>query len=323
MSPEQVRGETANRRADIWAFGCVFFEMLTGRAAFARPTLNETLARVLESDPDLSALPALSPLIRRLIVRCLEKESRDRLQHIGDARIDVRDALTGSASGVSGTTAGTGAASGRLRFIWAGIVAPVCVAAFAGWFVTTRSGSDTSRQVVRLDVTPTAPLRSNSLNRLTAISPDGVHIAYSTNGSLVIRSLERSDTVSLSTGGSPFFSADSQWVAFFSEVSGTLVRVPVGGGSPSLVTSVPVRQHGGSWGADDTIVFANNVGLFRVPAEGGEAELLVRPGPERGELFYAWPEILPGDRAALFTIVPGGTGCGFRHRCHRPGDPRN
>ena len=311
MSPEQARGETANRRADIWAFGCVFFEMLTGRKAFARPTLNETLARVLESDPDLAALPALSPLIRRLIVRCLEKDSRDRLQHIGDARIDVRDALAGSALEVAGRTPGTGTGSARLKFMWAGIGTIVCVAAFVGWLVTTRSGPDTPLQVVRLDVTPIAPLRSNTLTRLTAISPDGAHIAYSTNSSLVIRSLERSDTVSLDAGGSPFFSADSQWVAFFSGVSGDLERVPVAGGSPSLVTPGSVRQLGGSWGADDTIVFANNVGLFRVPAEGGEPELLVRPAPERGELFYAWPEILPGDRAALFTIVPEEPAAGF------------
>ena len=304
MSPEQARGEATDKRADIWAFGCVFFEMLTGRAAFAQPTLSETLAKVLESDPDLAALPPVSPLIRRLVIRCLEKTLRDRLQHIGDGRIDIRDSLDGPTLEIVGTTSVRGPSTVRLTFVGAGVGAIVCLALLAGWFAATRSGGDPPPQVVRLDVTPMTPLLTNAQYRVIAISPDGRHIAYSTTGPLVIRSLERSDTVSLKSGGSPFFSPDGAWVAFFSGVSGSLERVPVGGGTPSLVTSVPVRPLGGSWGTNDRIVFANNVGLFRVPAESGEPELLIRPDPEQGELFYAWPEILPGDHSALFTIVP-------------------
>ena len=304
MSPEQARGEATDQRADIWAFGCVLFEMLTGQAAFAQPTLSETLVKVLESDPDLAALPPVSPLIRRLVIRCLEKTPRDRLQHIGDGRIDIRDSLEGPALEVVGTTSAPGLSTVRLTFVWAGVGTIVCLALLAGWFAATRSGGDPPPQVVRLDVTPMTPLTTTALNRVIAISPDGRHIAYSTTGPLVIRSLERSDTVSVNSGASPFFSPDGEWVAFFSGVSGNLERVPVGGGTPSLVTSVPIRPLGGSWGTNDRIVFANNVGLFRVPAESGEPELLIRPDPEQGELFYAWPEILPGDHSALFTIVP-------------------
>ena len=315
MSPEQARGKPLDKRTDIWSFGCVLFEMLSGRAVFAQPTLSETLAKVLETTPDLTALSALTPpLVRRLITRCLEKNPSERLQHIGDARIDIRDALAEPALEIAGTTAGSGAPStGSKLARVASIGFVVFLAALAGWFAATRSNTNTSPQVIRLDVTPAAPLPANPLRRFIAVSPDGAHIAYLTTASLVIRSLERSDTISVGSGvgHSPFFSPDSQSVAFFTGVSPSLERVPVGGGTPTVITSFPVRPLGGSWGDDDTIVFANNVGLFRVSAEGGEPELLVRPDPGQGELFYAWSEILPGGGAALFTVVRDAPAAGF------------
>ena len=313
MSPEQARGKPLDKRTDIWSFGCVLFEMLSGRAAFAQPTLSETLAKVLETTPDLTALSAITPpLVRRLIARCLEKNPSERLQHIGDARIDIRDALAEPSLEIAGTTADSGSPStGSKLTRVASIGFVVFLAALAGWFAATRSNTNTSPQVIRLDVTPTGPLPANPLRRLIAVSPDGTHIAYSTTASLVIRSLEQSDTVSLASGHSPFFSPDGQSVAFFTGVSPSLERVPVGGGTPTVIASFPVRPLGGSWGDDDTIVFANNVGLFRVSAEGGEPELLVRPDPGQGELFYAWPEILPGGGAALFTVVRDAPAAGF------------
>ena len=215
MSPEQATGRSVDTRTDIWAFGCVVFEMLTGRAVFGQPTLSETLAKVLESTPDFATLSsAVPPLVRRLIGRCLEKNPNERLRHIGDARIDIRDALAEPALEVGGDTASpTAPPTGRTLAWVASIGLIVVLAGLAGWFAATQF-TDTSLEVIRLDVTPTAPLASNRLRRVIAVSPGGTHIAYATTGSLVIRSLQRADTVSLagspglSSGHSPFFSPD-------------------------------------------------------------------------------------------------------------------
>ena len=144
MNPEQATGRSLDKRTDIWAFGCVLFEMLSGRAAFAQPTSSETLAKVLETTPDLTALSSTTPrLVRRLIHRCLEKNPKERLQHIGDARIDIRDALAEPALEVAVETASPAPGRTFARAVSIGLV--VCLAALAGWFAATRSDMSPQR----------------------------------------------------------------------------------------------------------------------------------------------------------------------------------
>ena len=249
MSPEQATGRSVDTRADIWAFGCVLFEMLTGRAAFAQSTLSETLAKVLESTADLTVLhwkPLLwsdgssAAVWRRILTNGF---------NISATRASIFTMPWQNRHWrLAASTASPTAPSTRhplARVVSISLVA--CLAGLAGWFAATRSIADPSPQVIRLDVTPTAPLPDTRLRRVIAVSPGGTHIAYATTGSLVIRSLQRADTVSLTahglnSGHSPFFSPDGLSVAFFRGVSPSLERVPVGGGTPTVIASFAVRQ---------------------------------------------------------------------------------
>ena len=308
MSPEQVRGEVVGRQTDIWSFGVVLYEMLTGVSPFSRDTSAETVASVLETHPDFSMLPSNTPAnARRLLRRCLEKDRRRRLQHIGDARIEIEEALAAaSPDTVSGPP---GAVAKKRRWPQAaGVIALSLLAGTLGWFLAKRSPSDTSAAVVRLSLPfPVSPSTFPVGMRHLAISEDGSRIAYASGNRLWIRRLDNTDAVAIEqTTSNPFFSPNGEWVGFFGDVSG-LQKVPALGGPPVQIAATPGRPGGGTWRADGTIVFATSEGLYQVSDDGGQPRLLVKPNPSRNERLYAWPQFMPDGWSVLFTIVPLGS----------------
>ena len=285
MAPEQAKGQDVGPQADIWAFGCVLFEMLTGKRAFGRQTAAETIASVMTSTPDFERLPpGTPPMVRRVIERSLEKDTRDRMHHIGDARADLRDARSGSAVGNRPRRL----PARRVAAI-AGAAAAIVVVFTAGWW--TGRPSQVSSAPIRLAMPFAESPRDMpfGVSRL-AISSDGDRIAYAGSGQLWMRRLRDKDPQGLGVGGfSPFFSPDGQWVALFT--GERLVKIPVGGGQPTVLTLTTERFGGGVWLEDGTIIFATNGGLYRVADTGGT--ISIADGPTccclpRTSLF-AWP----------------------------------
>ena len=317
MSPEQARGKAVDQRADIWAFGCVLYEMLTGQPAFGGEDVPTTLARVLANATELDSIPAMvSPDVRKAIELCLEKDPKKRLADIRDVRLAINGAFdTGSRA-----TVGGGAAR---RPLWrrvlpvpAALVVGLGVAGLAVWAITRPGSPD----LARFDMTPDGGVTVLTNARSAALAPDGKSIAYLVGGdavaggNLVLRRLDQLSSTVLVTldqaGGviqGPFFSPDGAQIAFMAGTAEQdLKRVSAQGGPVSTITKLPGLLRGASWGADGTIVFATNApstGLWRVRATGGEPESLTTPDPKSGALNHAWPEFLPDERAVLFTIV--------------------
>ncbi len=315
MSPEQARGKPVDKRTDLWAFGCVLYEMLTGRPAFASDTISDTIARILEREPDWRALPAATPpSVTRLLQRCLNKDPKRRLHDIADARIEIEDAL----SGASLTPAETAVVDRQpVRLPWAiAVVTSVVVLIAVGaltWYVGTARQTQTAPpRISRMTIASSgaAAVAPNGARSL-AITPDGARVVYvGDNGrQLFVRPLDRLDPTAITTGAAPlnwvFVSPDGQWVGF--DEGGTLRKVALTGGPAVTILNTGLgASSGATWTPDDTIIFATpdpTTGLQRVSAGGGEATVLTRPAPARGELDHVWPEMLPGGRALLYTII--------------------
>ena len=307
MSPEQARGSGADRRADIWAFGVVLYEMVTGRRLFEGATVSDTLASVLKTEPDWSALSSdTPPAMKRLLRRCLEKDRKERLQHVGDARVEIREALT--APSADTVTAGPVAPPSWRRALPLGIAALIVVGVVTGLVVRLLVAPD-PQSVSRFAI----GLSGDQYDRFSpsvALSPDGrtlVYVALSDGvQQLYERPMDQLDAVPIrGTEGasSPFFSPDGEWVGFFA--GGALKTVSLAGGPPVLLCGAPAGG-GGSWTGDDTIVFGSRgSGLSRVPAAGGSPEPLTMLGPDDGG--HRWPHVLPGGRAVLFSIASNST----------------
>ena len=304
MSPEQARGRDIDTRTDIWAFGCVLYEMLTGRGAFAGETTTDVLAAILNSDPDWSALPpALPPSVHRLLRRCLEKNPRNRLRDIGDARLELRSTSTDPTPPLASreTRIGRG-------LLWFAAGAAVAAAILSIYLRATGSGEQSAapqpaRVVVALPPGVTIALRPGSA---VALAPDGRSLAYTARTGtgpvqIYLRALDRYDSVVMpgtDDASQPFFSPDGRWIGFFA--GGKLKKVLVAGGAPVVVADVRLPR-GEAWTAGDAILVtpANTTPLSRVPAAGGALEpfstLLT------GELSHRWPTILPNG-TVLFSI---------------------
>jgi serine/threonine-protein kinase len=316
MSPEQAAGKAADKRSDIWAFGVVLLEMLTGGQAFTGETIAHVLAAVLKSDPDWSKLPADTPAqLRRLLRRCLEKDRRKRLDSAVAARLEIEDAIVAPAPATAAP-----AVRPRSRMLMTAITAAVAGAAVATLITWAflRSAAPTSRQPSRfLLVSEEQPLAVNQFDRAIALSPDGRHFVYvtptktsSTGGQLMVRDFDRLEATALpalSNARSPFFSPDSQWVGAF---EGTEIKkASLGGGQAISLCSFVGAPRGASWGDDGAVVFATQdpgTGLLRVPSGGGEPVALTTPNVSSGEGDHWFPSVLPGGRGVLFTmVVPG------------------
>jgi serine/threonine-protein kinase len=302
MSPEQARGETTDGQTDIWAFGITLYEMLTGTSPFERKSSTETLARVLEAEPDYNKLPPSLPAgAKRLVRRCLEKDRRRRFRHMADVRIEIEDTLT--ALSTEPAAVPVRRAHGR-AFVAAAAAAIVLFAvtaiALRSWML---GGDGAPPEVVRLAIPGVErpfplPFGTQDL----AISADGAQVAYTGRDGTAVRRLRDSQATKLSlTGANPVFSPDGTWLA-----AGTLRRAPISGGAPTELVVNTERPAGTTWSRDGTIIFATTGGLYRVDAAGGEPEVLLRPSSERGEVLFAWPHFLPNGSAVVFTIVPRG-----------------
>ena len=309
MSPEQARGKPIDRRADVWAFGCVLYDMLTGRSAFAGATLSDTISNILTRDPDWSAVPPHAPpAVRRLLRRCLEKDLSRRLRDMGDARLELEEAIEGRADSESTTTPAADRARGRRLQLVAAVstVLGGAVVAVAMW-LTGFGGSLPAPRVIRFALSlPESEGLTSSDFPVVAFAPDESHIAYvATRGGrsqLFVRSLSALESVPLAgTEGAltPFFSPDGQWIGFFAD--GKLKRIPVQGGPVRTLAEAPIG-FGASWAAD-SIVFApsNGSALFRVSGEGGTPTAVTELDTARGEFSHRWPDLMPDGRAVLFA----------------------
>jgi serine/threonine-protein kinase len=313
MSPEQARGKPVDKRADIWAFGVVLLEMLTGRPLFTGETVTDILAAVVTRDPDLGGLPAgTSPGIRDLLRRCLVKDPRQRLRDIGEARIALDEAIAAPAAAAPAAASPSSRTLRPVAIAALGLVLGVALAALAAWLMR---GPARRVQTMRFVVSPPSdrPLTMQGSDRDVAIALDGTRIVYRTTGDniqtmLMIRSLNEFEAVPLTAATfarSPFFSPDGAWVGFFAQTS--IRKVSAAGGPAVTLCAVPGNARGASWGDDGRIVFATTdaaTGLAIVDAGGGEPTVLTKPDPARNEADHLYPSWLPGGRAVLFTITP-------------------
>jgi len=308
MSPEQARGKTADKRADIWAFGVVLWEMLTGRRLFAGETVSDTLAAVLRQEIDWSVLPAgVPPAVRRLLARCLERDPRNRLHDVADARIELDEAQRagGETAAVPATAPGSRAKSALLP--WAVAAAAVAAAVGAIW-----KARPPRLEVAHLSVAlpPGVHLDADTPNQsqIVAISPDGSVVVFRGRGKdaamLYRRPIgagEAQPIPGTEDGFDPAFSPNGESLVFCS--SGKLRRIAVGGGTPvDLAEDAGCR--GTAWGADGTIVFSPTVnsGLWSVPAAGGAPKPLTTLNDAAGERTHRWPEISPDGKTVFFTV---------------------
>ena len=298
MSPEQAKGKMVDKRSDIWAFGCLMFEMLSGKQTFRGETLTDTLASVVRGEPDWDDLPAdTPPRIVSLIRRCLTKDPRQRLRDIGDARFEL-DRSDGPRSIVATAIKPT-----VLRWripIVAGLV--IIAGLAAGFLLNKLLGARGSQvpAVVRLIYTiPANQIPSAQQRNRVAISPDGSKLVYAANERLYVRALDSLDSVELpGTEGamSPFFSPDGQWVGFLGRPH--LKKVPINGGAAAVPICSVADPIGVNWGPDNTILIGGvYAGILRVSANGGTPEIVVPPSPS---LSYLHPQFLPDGKSFLF-----------------------
>jgi serine/threonine-protein kinase len=311
MSPEQARGKVVDKRADLWAFGCVLYEALAGHKAFDGETVTDVLAAIVKSDPNWNALPPPTPnVVRRLLSRCLQKDPNRRARDIADVGLEIEDALNEPSDTV---TADSGVAKRKL-LLWsvASLAFGTVLAGIAVWHLKRPEPG----RVVRLAVTfPTnEEVALEGGGNPLALSPDGSRLVYAARGEgghqLYLRSLGEPDAAPIpgtEDARNPFFSPDGEWMGFFA--GGQLKKVAFGGGAPVTVCETEAMSvRGASWGADDQIVFSleSPSGLRRVPVGGGIPQMLTTPHSDKGEFSHRWPHVLPGGKAVIFTIETKG-----------------
>jgi Tol biopolymer transport system component len=305
MSPEQARGKPVDRRADVWAFGCILYEMLTGRRLFEGETVSDVLAGILKSDIDIDAdLPSASPSIRRLLRRCLQRDPARRLRDVGDAILELEEppeplvtppATRRSLLPLAG---------------WAVAIAATIVAAALAWRLVGTAPE--ARDIVVSEVVPPAGTQfvfQGDLGSPPVISRDGSLMVFGAAApgesvSLWVRSLRTGDTRQLpgTAGGfAPFWSPDGRSIGFFDLTA--LKRVDLAGGSPLTLCAASISR-GGVWNERDEIIFAPdyNAGLHVIPATGGELRRLTAPIEGR-HTSHRWPVLLPDGEQLLYLAI--------------------
>jgi Tol biopolymer transport system component len=310
MSPEQAKGKAVDRRADIWAFGCVLYEMLTGKHAFDGETVTDTLAAVIKEEPDWSRLPAGTPIrVRVLLQRCLQKDPKQRLRDIGDARISLDEVLAGAPDASLAGASQAVVPRWHRTLPWAVAAAFAIAFAALGWVYLR--GANTPAQTAELTRFEILVPEKTALaaNGVFALSPDGRQLAFAATGSdgvqrLWIRSLDSLKARPLPGSESPaippfFWSPDSRYIAFQS--GGKLKKIDISGGAAESLCDVSGYAVGGSWNRDGVIIFGSgNAGLMRVSANGGSATPLTTLDSSRKETDHGLPSFLPDGRHFIY-----------------------
>jgi serine/threonine-protein kinase len=310
MSPEQARGKRVDWRADIWAFGCLLYELLTGKRAFPGKTVSDTLASILEREPDWERLPdSLPPGIRRLLERCLKKDVRNRLQAIGDARIAIQESLAEPSVQVEAAVAA--------QPVWKRL-APWVLLPLVAILIWILKPAETpvSLPTLRFEIPlPEGRRLASYFRHAVAITPDGRTLAFVAGTTpypwsfpdttqIYLRSLDQQQArpvASTENSIQPFFSPDGEWLGF--NRGNQLMKVAVAGGQPVALCNCEL-SYGACWGPDGTIVFASDQGgLLRVSAAGGEPDTLTQLDLESGEVSHRLPQFLPDGKAVLFTAL--------------------
>jgi serine/threonine-protein kinase len=324
MSPEQARGKSVDRRTDIWAFGCVLFELLTGRQAFAGDTVSDAVAVILTREPAWQLLPpATPPRVRALLRRCFQKDAGHRLRDIGDARIEIEEIRGLSSSGLVAPGAATSnafSAPAAPASFWAqpvtlsrgaaAAIGLVLTSSFLIW-VGARGLRKTNATLLRVAIAAPQEEAILQINQsLVAISPDSRYVAFlagrGERAQLYLRPLDQVEATpipSTQQARNPFFSPDSEWVGFFAE--GKLKKISVRGGSALSLCDVHAEDaRGASWSDDGWIYLAPGFvgGISRVSENGGKLEVVTTLNEKAGERTHRWPEILPGGKALLYTL---------------------
>jgi eukaryotic-like serine/threonine-protein kinase len=311
MSPEQAEGEAADSRSDIWAFGVVLFEMLTGRQVFDGKTATRVLAAVLHKEPDWDSLPGnLHPRIRTLLDRLLDKERRDRLSTISDARVEIQRVLADPGGAVAKRmTARVEPVTGS-RVPWVAALVLTAVVAIAGtWLLRPLPAQE--YPIVRWDYTLPEGQNFRIVNRgALAISPDATSFVYNGVGGLYLRSMSESGDRLIAGTELPqsdvAFSPDGEWLAFFSTADSQVKKVAVVGGVAVTLAASPGLA-GISWDTDDVILYTQADGVWQVSADGGQPELVIA-GDKEG--YGTYPQLLPGSDAILTNPGGGATALG-------------
>ena len=303
MSPEQAKGKPVDRRADIWAFGCVLYEMLTSRMAFGGESVTDTLAAVIKEEPDWSRLPAGTPIrVRVLLQRCLQKDPKQRLRDIGDARISLDEVLAGAPDPALASTPQAAVPRWRRALPWA-VAALLFVTLAPIALLYFRQKPAAPSQLLRYQVFP--PEKA-SFGTALALSPDGRHLAFTAKEQdgrtrLWVRDLDT--LVSRPLAGTEdaiyaFWSPDSRILGF--ATANKLERVDLSGGAPQAICDASAII-GASWNQDGEIVFGSYGGVMKVSAAGGAPSLLTAVEASRGEADDRYPSFLPDGRRFLYS----------------------
>jgi Tol biopolymer transport system component len=322
MSPEQAKAKSVDRRADIWAFGCVLYEMLTGKMAFHGEAITDTLAAVIRAEPDWSLLPATTPMrVRVLLQRCLQKDPKQRLRDIGDARISLDEVLSEAPDVALGPRAPGAMQIGRRALPWA--IASVCLmiafAALAWSYLRVAGGRAPTGEPMRFQVS--VPEKAfSAYSGVFGLSPDGRKLAFFASGSdgvyrVWVRDMDSLEARPLADSASPqappfFWSLDSRYITF--DAGGKLKKIDVSGGPAQTLCDVGGLVVGGSWNRDGVIIFGQAPGpLMRVSANGGPASAVTALDSSRGDLFHDFPFFLPDGQHFIYRVTsskPGKSG---------------
>jgi serine/threonine-protein kinase len=311
MSPEQTKGRPVDKRTDIWAFGCVLFEMLAGRRAFPGVDVTDATVAILSKDPDWSALPPAVPAaIRRLLKRCLEKDPKRRLDSAAAVRLEIDEILIASPVGTNPALDLLSVNRWTLLLPW-GVAAALAMVLVVSLVQTTRIGrtsTSSGRTPIRLHLSEQVPASPSDAGQSIAIAPDGTRVVFlaDTTGTPQLhlrdlRSIENTPIAGTNRAVSPFFSPDGRRIGFFSR--GKLQVLALAGGTPVVLADAS-SPRGAEWALDDSIIYSPDAsgGLWQVPAAGGTPRPLAQPDSAKGERTYRWPELLPGGDAVMFTV---------------------
>jgi hypothetical protein len=309
MSPEQATGRTIDHRTDVWAFGCVLFEMLSGRRAFKAATSVETLAAVINVDPDWTAIASSPPSLQTLVRRCLQKDVRQRLHHMADVRMWLDEPLTSTA------TIAAAAVPAPRRRVWP-MLATAVVATVVGaavMFAALSSRTPAPAEVIQFEITPpeNQPFTPRPSGGNMAVSPDGSMILYHAVVGDTFQVMRRrlDDVVATPIPGTEraqmvTFSPDGQQLAFFS--GGAIRTLPIAGGIPAVVCEWPGSTPFIAWLDTGELALVHVQGLMTVPVKGGTPQLRVAPDPAKGELEFFGVMALPGGTVATKVVAPRG-----------------